>query len=87
MPSTPTDTATNTPVPPTATNTPTVTPTFTPTPIAGLIFADGFELGNLTAWSASTTDSGDLSVAPAAALVGTNGLRAVLDDNNSIYVT
>lgn len=33
------------------------------------------------------TDSGDLSVSAAAALAGTRGLQAVLDDNTSIYVT
>jgi hypothetical protein len=32
-------------------------------------------------------DAGDLSVASAAALVGTKGLQAVVDDNNIIYVT
>jgi hypothetical protein len=52
-----------------------------------LIFADGFESGNLSAWSSSTTDSGDLSVRGVAALVGSNGPQAVTDDNNSIYVT
>jgi len=51
------------------------------------IFADGFESGNLSAWSSSTTDLGDLSVSTAAALVGSRGLQAVIDDNNSIYVT
>jgi hypothetical protein len=71
--------------PPTPTNTSTPTPTNTPPP--DLIFADGFESGNTSAWSASQTDGGDLSVSPAAALVGANGLRAVLDDNNLIFVT
>jgi hypothetical protein len=52
-----------------------------------LIFADGFESGNTSAWSASQTDGGDLSVSPAAALVGANGLQAILDDNNLIFVT
>jgi hypothetical protein len=32
-------------------------------------------------------DAGDLSVTSAAALVGTKGLQAVVDDNNIIYVT
>ncbi|MCL4295968.1 MAG: hypothetical protein KJ077_09585 [Anaerolineae bacterium] len=81
--STPTDTAT--PIPPTPT--PTSTPTPTNTPLPDLIFGDGFELGNLAAWSASAIDGGDLSAGPAAALVGSNGLRAVLDDNIAIYVT
>jgi hypothetical protein len=52
-----------------------------------LIFADGFESGNLSAWSSSTIDGGDLSASPAAAIAGTSGLRAVIDDNNSIFVT
>ncbi len=52
-----------------------------------LIFADGFEAGSLSAWSSSTTDGGDLSVTTAAALVGSKGLQAVLDDNNAIFVT
>lgn len=82
-----TSTPTNTPLAtdtPTATNTP--TPTNTPT-ASDLIFADGFESGNLSAWSASSTDGGDLSVSAAAALVGSNGLQAVLDDNVAIYLT
>ena len=74
---------TNTPVP-TATNTP--TPTNTPAP-TDLIFADGFESGNLSAWSSSRTDGGDLSVSTAAALIGGKGLQAVIDDNNTLYVT
>ncbi|RIK34894.1 MAG: hypothetical protein DCC55_31965, partial [Chloroflexi bacterium] len=60
----------------------TVTATF-----SDLIFADGFESGNFSAWSSSTTDGGDLSVTAAAALVGAQGMRAQLDDNDSIYVT
>jgi hypothetical protein len=89
---TPVSTATHTPTASftpsnTPTNTPTRTPTFTATPIPDLIFADGFESGNLSAWTSSATDSGDLSVSATAALVGGQGLRAVLDDNNSIYLT
>jgi len=80
---TPTHTATFTPTPiPTATSTPTPTATQ-----ADLIFADGVESGNFSAWSASTTDSGDLSVTTAAALIGTWGMQAVIDDNKAIYVT
>jgi len=51
------------------------------------IFADGFESGSLSAWSASLTDGGNLSVSIAAALTGANGLQALINDNNSIYVT
>jgi hypothetical protein len=52
-----------------------------------LIFADGFESGDLSAWTSSTTDLGDLSVNSAAALVGSKGLQAVIDDNTAIQVT
>ncbi len=90
--STPTPTSINTPtMTPTRTNTPTPTNTSTPTPtstpVADTIFADGFESGNLTGWTASVTDTGSLSVNPAAALIGSNGLQAVINDNNNIYVT
>jgi hypothetical protein len=81
---------TNTPVPPTntpapPTNTPTQTPTSTTLP--DLIFANGFEAGNLSAWSASTTNGGALSASTSAALVGTYGLRAAINSNTAIYVT
>jgi calcineurin-like phosphoesterase family protein len=89
----PVPTATRTPTSgpaPTATRTstpgPTATRTLTPSS-SDLIFADSFESGNFSAWTSNTTDSGDLSVSGAAALIGSNGLRAVIDDNNSIYVT
>jgi len=84
---TPTFTRTNTPVTgPSPTRTP--TPIVTNTPNSGdLIFADSFESGNFSAWSANTADGGDLSVSAAAALVGTRGMQAVIDDNNAIFVT
>ena len=57
---------------PTPTPTPTPTVTSTPTPTAtasgGLIFADGFESGDFSAWDSSTTDGGYLSVTTGAAL-------------------
>ena len=82
-----TNTPTSTPGPsPTPTDTPIVTPTNTPSS-SDLIFADGFESGNFSAWSASRIDLGDLSVSGAAALSGGNGMQAVIDDNNTIYVT
>lgn len=80
----------------TATPTPTHTPTATPptatpivsgTPTSDLIFADGFESGNLSAWTSSVTDGGDLSVQASAALTGSFGLQALLDDNVALYVT
>ena len=54
---------------------------------ADLIFSDSFESGSLSAWSSSNIDGGDLSVNASAALVGSQGLRAVLDDNISIFLT
>jgi hypothetical protein len=51
-----------------------------------LIFADGFESGNLSAWTSNVIDLGDLSLSPAAALVGSQGLQALIDDTTSIYV-
>ncbi|MCX7708000.1 MAG: hypothetical protein N2204_08345, partial [Anaerolineae bacterium] len=68
------------------TPTPTRTPTRTPTPFGGLIFADDFESGNLSAWSSAVTDGGDLAVTAAAALVGARGLQATINDNNPLYV-
>ncbi|HZJ24014.1 MAG TPA: hypothetical protein VFD54_11935, partial [Anaerolineales bacterium] len=73
---------------PTNTYTPTIIPSITSTPsVVDLIFADGFETGNLSGWSSSTIDLGDLSASAASALVGSQGMQAVIDDNNTIYVT
>lgn len=69
----------------TATLTHTLTPSNTPG-TGDLIFADGFENGNLAAWSSSTIDGGDLSVSPSAALAGSQGLQALVDDNNTLVV-
>jgi hypothetical protein len=52
-----------------------------------VIFADGFESGNFAAWTANKPDNGNLGVTAAAALVGNSGMQAVIDDNNSFYVT
>jgi hypothetical protein len=41
----------------------------------------------MSAWTANTNDLGDLSVSPAAALVGSQGLQALIDDVQAIYVT
>jgi len=82
--STPTPTATRTP---TATATPSQTFTSTASPTAAdLIFADDFESGDLSAWSASATDGSDLS-ASLDTLTSNYRLQAVIDDNNAIYVT
>jgi len=93
----PSPTPTSSPSPaPTATLSPTSTytplPTFTSTPlpsstpITDLIFADSFESGNLSRWSSSVLDNGDLEVSSQAAMTGLFGLRATVNDNNSIYV-
>ena len=80
--SSPTPTSTNTPGP-----TPTATPTLTSTPLSSdLIFADGFESGNFSAWTSNKNDNGDLSVSPAAALLEAHGLQALIDDTNGIYL-
>ena len=84
---TPTYTSTATATP-TSTSTPTFTPTPTNTPnVSDLIFADGFESGNFSAWTSSNIDAGDLSVSTPAALIGSWGMQALLDDTNAIYVT
>ena len=53
-----------------------------------LIFTDGFESGDLSAWSLlSQTGGGDLSTSPTAALAGTTqGLRAVVNDTGGLFV-
>jgi len=95
----PTFTPTRTPTPTltftaTSTFTPGPSPTFTRTPtatntssVSDVIFADGFESGSLAGWTSNSNDLGDLSVSAAAALVGSQGMQAVVDDNNTIYVT
>jgi hypothetical protein len=52
-----------------------------------LIFADGFDVGGLSAWSSSNTDGGDLAVSSAAALDFTvAGLQAQVDDTAGLFV-
>ena len=54
---------------------------------ADVIFADGFESGDLSAWSSAVTGGGDLSATADAAMDGTAfGMRAVLDDRAPLYV-
>lgn len=78
-------TATSTPAGATATAT---SPAPTPTATAGndLIFANGFESGNLSAWTSNSNGGGDLSVSGAAALVGTFGMQATINDTSKLYV-
>ncbi len=52
-----------------------------------LIFRDDFESADLSAWSGSQTDGGDLSVSSSAAMKFTTaGLQGVVDDNAGLYV-
>jgi sugar lactone lactonase YvrE len=93
---TPTPTATsistNTPTPgpsltPTNTNTPDPTSTATPTSsVADLIFKDGFESGNFSAWSANSNNGGNLSVSAGAALEGNYGLQAAFTNTANMLV-
>jgi uncharacterized repeat protein (TIGR01451 family) len=54
--------------------------------VVDVIFADGFESGDTSRWSAVSGD-GDLAVTGAAALAGTAaGLQAVIDDTASLHV-
>lgn len=41
---------------------------------------------NLSAWYPAMTDGGDLSVSSSAALIGSQGMQVVIDDNNAIYL-
>jgi hypothetical protein len=41
----------------------------------------------LAGWSGSSNGGGDLSVSPAAALAGSNGLQLVINDATAMYVT
>ena len=76
---TPTPTATATAVPPTATPTATAVP-------SNLIFSDGFESGNLSAWTEVVDQENDLAVTSGAALVGSNGLAALIDNQTAMYL-
>lgn len=87
-------TATSLPI---LTSTPTSIPSQAPTDVPAIntpvqsgtdaIFASNFENGGLSEWSANVNGGGDLSVSPAAALVGSNGLQVVINDNNALSVT
>jgi hypothetical protein len=54
--------------------------------VPDLILADDLESGGLGAWSSVSTDGGDLSVTPAAALAGSFGLQGVVDDTAGLFV-
>jgi len=52
-----------------------------------LIFEDGFQSGDLTRWSAASTDGFDLNVGGAGGMAGTSaGLQAFVNDTNSLFV-
>jgi uncharacterized repeat protein (TIGR01451 family) len=55
-------------------------------PPSNLIFADGFESGNFSAWGWAETDGDDLSVSTEAAAVGTYGAKAVINDSNELVL-
>src|SRR5688572_15383634 len=72
---------------------PTLSPTSpsarTPTPpsiVSDVIFADSFESGGFSTWTSNLTDGSDLSVSTSAALSGTQGMQALIDDSTTIYV-
>jgi hypothetical protein len=86
---TPTFTATSTFTPgPSPTPTRTVTATNTSS-VPDQIFADDFEPppDGLLAWTSNSNDAGDLSVSASAALIGSQGMQALIDDANTLYVT
>jgi hypothetical protein len=56
-------------------------------PLSDRIFFDGFETGDLSAWSGVSNESGDLQATAAAALAGTSrGLQAAVNDTEPLYV-
>lgn len=50
-----------------------------------LIFRDGFEAGDLSAWSKKATDGGDAAVTDGAALAGDKGLALTVDDAAALF--
>ena len=52
------------------------------------LFADGFETGDLSAWSTNANDNGHLSVTNQAAIIGSKGLQATIygSSTNPMYV-
>jgi len=57
------------------------------TPTDDLIYKNTFDTCDLSGWSSTATDGGDLSAIPAAAMsTGPCGLQAVVNDINPLYV-
>ncbi len=52
----------------------------------GVIFSDAFETANFSAWTDVITDANDLIVTTTAAIEGSYGMLANIDDDNAIYV-
>ena len=52
----------------------------------GLLFSDGFESGNVSAWSAASGAGTRITVTGAAALQGAFGMRALITGNTPAYV-
>ncbi|HJS20323.1 MAG TPA: hypothetical protein VJ785_16360 [Anaerolineales bacterium] len=50
------------------------------------IFANGFESGDLSAWSGSATNGAHLGVSPAAALAGSFGMQVQINGTTALYV-
>ena len=71
----------------TPTNTVSAIITATVPSVGDAIFGDDFESGDLSTWSGSVTNSGNLSVQTSAALVGNMGLRVNIINNTSMYMT
>ena len=85
--STATRTTTNTPTrTATSTATRTATSTATSTAVSDLVFADGFESGSLTAWSATGGMTSAISAAAAARQAGSYGLATTINSSNSGYI-
>ena len=57
-----------------------------PTCDPDVVFGDGFESGDTSAWETSATGGTDLSVTAPAALEGSLGLQALVDDTTGLYV-
>ena len=57
-----------------------------PSILADVLFADSFESGDFSAWQSNMTDGSDLSVSTKAAMSGTLGMQALIDDSTTIYV-
>jgi RHS repeat-associated protein len=58
-----------------------------PVPLTDLIFRDGFESADLTAWDSVNTGGGNLSVTSSAAAIGGYGLQATASGSTSMQVT